>query len=262
MRLITLFGLLLAWPAAGEYAEVHGIKMYYEVHGDGRPVVLLHGGMTTIHFSYAAQIPALAQTHRVIAVEQMGHGHTADIAERELSYEGMADDTFAFLVQQGIRNADLVGFSDGGQIALRLAFTHPELVRRVVASGVGLGSLNANQQKTMQNLSPSLLPKAFRDEYEQVSPDGPEHWPAFFAKVRAMWSKPGWGVSQADLAKIKAPTLLVFGDRDFTSVEEAATIFHSIPGAQLCILPGTGHGTFRDRPEWLNPVMLDFLDRK
>jgi len=261
MRLAALSGFLLVWPLAGEFASVHGLKMYYEVHGEGRPVVLLHGGMTGIQLSFAAQIPVLAKNHRVIAVEQMGHGHTADVAGRELSYDGMTEDTAAFLTQQGIHNADLVGFSDGGQIALRLAFTHPELVRRVVVSGVGLGALSAEQQKAMQNLSAGFLPKAFRDEYARISPDGPAHWPALFEKVRAMWSKPGWGISKPELAAIKAPVLLVFGDRDFTSAEEAAAIFRAIPGAQLCILPGTGHGTFRDRPEWLNPVVLDFLDR-
>lgn len=261
MYITLLIGCLLAWPALGDYADVHGLKMYYEVHGTGRPVLLLHGGMTTIHFSFAAQIPVLAKNHRVIAVEQMGHGHTADVVGRALSYEGMADDTFAFLVQQGIRSVDLIGFSDGGQIALRLAFTHPELVQRVVVSGVGFGPQSVEQQKALLALSADRLPKSFRDEYDRVSPDGPEHWPVFFQKVKTMWSKPGWGISQAELATIKAPVLLVFGDRDFTSVEEAALIRHSIPGAQLCVLPGVGHGTFIERPEWLNPIMLDFLDR-
>jgi pimeloyl-ACP methyl ester carboxylesterase len=261
VRLLALLGFVLAWPAAGEYAEIRGLKMYYEVHGEGRPLLLLHGGMTTIQFSFAAQIPALAHSYRVIAVEQMGHGHTADIAGRALSYEAMAEDTAAFLIQQGLRNVDLVGHSDGGQIALRLAFTHPELVRRVIVSGVGLGPRTAEQQKAMQSLSADRLPKAFREEYAHVSPDGSEHWPVFFEKIRIMWSKPGWGISLAELAAIKAPTLLVFGDHDFTSLEEAVQIFHSIPGARMCILPGVGHGTFRERSEWLNPIILDFLDR-
>ena len=191
----------------------------------------------------------------------MGHGHTADVAGRELSYERMTEDTAAFLAQQGIRNADIVGFSDGGQIALRLAFTHPELVRRVVVSGVGLGLMNEQQQKAMLALSADRVPKELRDEYARVSPDGPDHWPVLFAKVRAMWARPGWGITKQDLATIKAPVLLLFGDHDFTSLDEAATIFHGIPGAQLCILPGTGHATFRERPEWLNPIVLDFLDR-
>jgi len=260
MRLLALVGFLLAWPAAADYADIHGMRMYYEVHGEGRPVVLLHGGMTTIQFSFAAQIPVLARNHRVIAVEQMGHGHTGDVSGRVMSYEGMAEDTAAFLIQQGIRNADLIGFSDGGQIALRLAFRHPELVRRVIASGVGLGPVTLEGQKAMQDLSIDRLPKVFREEYDRVSPDGPEHWPVLFEKVRTMWSRP-WGISLEELATIKAPTLLVFGDHDFTGLEEVAQIFHSIPGAQVCVLPGTGHGTFLQRPEWLNPILLDFLDR-
>lgn len=262
MRLAALLSFLLAWPAAGEYAEVHGLKMYYEVHGEGRPVVLLHGGMTNIAFSFAAQIPALARNHRAIAIEQMGHGHTADVARRELSYAGMTEDTFAFLVQLGIQKADLIGMSDGGQIALRLAFKHPEMVRRVIVSGVGFGPVSAEEQKAMLALSAERLPKVFRSDYERVSPDGAEHWLTIFEKVKAMWSKPGWGISKPELATIQAPVLLFFGDRDFTSIEEAATIFHSIPGAQLCIVPGAGHGALRERAEWLNPVILDFLDRE
>jgi pimeloyl-ACP methyl ester carboxylesterase len=262
MRLAVLLSFLLAWPAAGEYAEVHGLKMYYEVHGEGRPVVLLHGGMTTISFSFPAQIPALARNHRVIAIEQMGHGHTADIEGRELSYAGMTEDTFAFLVQQGIQKADVVGISDGGQIALRLAFKHPEMVRRVIVSGVGFGPVSVEEQKAMLALSADRLPKVFRSDYDRVSPDGAEHWLTIFEKVKAMWAKPGWGISKPELATIQAPVLLFFGDRDFTSIEEAATIFHSIPGAQLCIVPGAGHGALRERAEWLNPVILDFLDRK
>ena len=261
MYLVVLIGFLFVWPSFGQYANIHGMKMYYEVQGKGRPVVLLHGGMTTIHFSFQAQIPALAQNHRVIAIEQMGHGHTADVAGRELSYEAMAEDTYAFLTQQGIKNVDLVGFSDGGQIALRLAFTHPELVRRVIVSGVGLGPQSVDQQKSMLSLSADRLPRAFRDEYNSVSPDGPEHWPAMFEKVKVMWSKPGWGISAPSLAMIRAPVLLVFGDHDFTSLEEVTVIRHAIPGAQLCVLPGVGHGTFVERPEWLNPIILNFLDR-
>lgn len=261
MRLVVLFALLLAWPAAAEYAEVHGLRMYYVVQGEGRPVVLLHGGLGTIQSSFAAQLPVLARNHRVIAVEQMGHGHTADVPGRQLSYEGMAEDTAAFLAQLGIRDADVIGFSDGGQIALRLAFMHPELVRRVIVSGVGLGELTEEQQKRFANISSNGFPKELRDEYARVSPDGAEHWAVIFDKVRTMWSRPGWGLTKPELRTIKARTLLVFGDRDFTDLAEAGTIQHSIPGAQLCVLPGTGHGTFRERPEWLNPILLDFIDR-
>src|ERR1700691_4797904 len=155
MRVTMLVGLLLPLSAFGEYVEVHGVKMYYEIHGEGRPVVLLHGGTATIQTSFAGQIPVLARNHRVVAIEQMGHGHTGDVAGRELSYEAMTEDTAALLVQLGIQNADVVGWSDGGQLALRLAFTHPELVRRVVASGVGLGATTPQIQQAMRALSPA-----------------------------------------------------------------------------------------------------------
>src|ERR1035438_3580837 len=196
MRAPILIGLLFCLPASAEYAEMHGIKMYYEVHGEGRPVVLLHGGTSTIQASFAEQIPVLARNHRVIAIEQMGHGHTGDVAGRELSYEGMTEDTAALLVHLGIQNADVIGWSDGGQMALRLAFTHPELVRRVVASGVGLGADTPQMQQAMRALSADRWSAQVRDEYARVSPDGPQHWPVFFDKVRTMWAKPSWGISE------------------------------------------------------------------
>jgi len=260
MRTSIPLGLLIPLAAFGEYAEVHGIKMYYEIHGEGRPVVLLHGGTSTIQTSFAEQIPVLSRNHRVIAIEQMGHGHTGDVAGRELSYEGMTEDTAALLVQLGIQNADVIGWSDGGQLALRLAFTHPELVRRVVASGVGLGATTPQMQQAMRALSPEHWSAQVRDEYARVSPDGPQHWPVFFDKVRTMWAKPSWGFSEQDLGKIKATVLIVAGDRDFTRVEETTRIYRTIPAARLAILPGTDHFTFQKRPGWLDAMILDFLD--
>ncbi|MGA2581023.1 MAG: alpha/beta hydrolase [Bryobacteraceae bacterium] len=260
MHASMLLGLLLPVSAFGEYAEIHGIKMYYEIRGEGQPVVLLHGGTSTIETSFSEQIPVLARNHRVIAIEQMGHGHTGDVGGRELSYEGMAEDTAALLVHLGIQNADIVGWSDGGQLALRLAFTHPELVRRVVASGVGLGAVNPQMQQAMRALSADTWPAHVREEYARVSPDGAAHWPVFFDKVRTMWAKPTWGISEPELGRIKATVLIVAGDRDFTRVEETTRIFRMIPGARLAILPATDHYTFQKRAGWLNPIILDFLD--
>lgn len=189
----------------------------------------------------------------------MGHGHTGDVAGRDLSYEGMTEDTAALLVHLGIRNADVIGWSDGGQLALRLAFTHPGLVRRVVASGVGL-VVTAQMQQAIQRLSPDRWSAPAREEYARVSPDGAAHWPVFFEKVKTMWARPSWGISDEELREIKAPVLIVGGDRDFTRVEETTQIFRLIPGARLAILPGTDHFTFQKRPGWLNAMILDFLD--
>lgn len=264
MRGYALLGFLLLQPAFGEHANVRGLKMYYEVHGKGPPVVLLHGGMNTIHGSFAKQIPVLAENHRVIAIEQMAHGHTPDIQERKLSYEGMTEDTAALLVHLGIRNADVVGWSDGGQIALRLAFTHPQLLRRVVVSGVGLGASPEivkwlGAEKDFANLSAGS-PEGF-EAYKRVSPDGPDHWPVYAAKIWVMWRGATWGFTESELGKINLPVLVVAGDQDAVRIEETTRIFRAIPKAKLYILPGTGHTTFQDRAAWVNPVLLDFLDR-
>jgi pimeloyl-ACP methyl ester carboxylesterase len=174
----------------------------------------------------------------------------------------MTEDTAALLERLGIRDADVIGWSDGGQIALRLAFTHPDLVRRVVASGVGLSASSPaeveHRKRTMAALASNFWPAA-AEEYARVSPDGKQHWETFFAKLRAMWGGASWGVSEQDLARIKAPALIIAGDQE--SVEAHTQIFRGIKGARLLVLPGTGHATFSTRPDWLNPVILEFLDR-
>ena len=256
-NLIWIIGLAVS--ARGEYAPVHGMKMYYEIHGSGPNVILLHGGTADIQLSFNKQLSTLALHHRVVALEQMGHGHTADVAGRELSYESMTEDTAALLQKLGITNADVIGWSDGGQIALRLAAMHPGLVRRVVASGVGLGPSGPAALKTLGALTPGAWDKTFRDEYARVSPDGPAYWPIFFEKNRAMWMRPTWGFTEADLAHIVAPALIIAGDHDYTSIEETARIARLISGGRLLILPGSDHFTFQKRAEWLNPILLDFL---
>jgi pimeloyl-ACP methyl ester carboxylesterase len=133
-------------------------------------------------------------------------------------------------------------------------------VRRVVASGVGLGAVTPQMQQAMRSLSPDRWSAQVREEYARVSPDGPQHWPVFFDKIRTMWAKPAWGFSEQDLGKIKAPVMIVAGDLDFTRVEETTRIYRMIPAARLAILPGTDHFTFQKRPGWLDPMILDFLD--
>jgi pimeloyl-ACP methyl ester carboxylesterase len=263
MRL--LLALLIAVPAGAEQVEARGVHFYYEVHGAGRPVVLLHGGLNSLRTSFANQIPAFSKSRRVIAIDQMAHGRTADVPGRPLTYEAMAEDTAALLTKIGIANADFVGWSDGGQIALRLAFAHPELVRRVVASGVGLGASPAaarqlNADTDFAKTAAALFPAGYAD-YQRYSPDGPGHWAVVAVKGRSMWSAATWGFSIQDLARIRRPVLIVAGDADIVPLEETVRIVRAIPKARLLILPGTGHSTFQDRPDWLNPVIRHFLDQ-
>jgi len=254
--------VLAALPAAAEYAHVRGARLYYEVHGatDAPPLVLLHGGMHSAAASFAKQIPEFARTRRVIAIEQMGHGHSPDVAGRALSYEGMTEDTAAVLRHIGIREADVVGWSNGGQIALRLAFTHPDLVRRVVASGVGFGASPAMRARLAAADVTAFFPAA-QAEYAKVSPDGAAHWKVLGEKCRAMWADATWGFTAAELGRVARPVLIAAGDRDSSGVEEAVRVFRAIPKAQPYIVPWTGHATFAERAEWMNRVVEEFVTR-
>jgi pimeloyl-ACP methyl ester carboxylesterase len=242
---------------AHAYAEVNGLHMYYEIHGKGRPILLLHGGIADDSF-WSRTIPVLEKDHQVIAPEQMGHGHTADLPSREFSYAQMAEDTAALLVQLHVASVDVVGWSDGGIVGYLLAINHPQLVRRLVTSGSNVDPEGLPPPKA-DEVKPEQLPQMFRDEYERVSPDGPQHYPVFVKRVAAMWRRYPY-VERSKLAGIHCPTLIIVGDHDFIPVEPALHIAQAIPGAQLMVVPGAGHGTFINKPELMNLAVLEFLD--
>lgn len=244
----------------GAYAPVNGLDLYYEIHGVGRPLVLLHGGGSTITTSFGRVLPALAATRQVIAVELQGHGHTADI-ERPLSFEQDADDVAALLRHVGIDRADFYGYSNGGNTALQIAIRHPSLVRRlVVAAGFfdddGLDpEIRASFQRPA---TPADMPAELREAYEEVAPH-PEHLPALVTKlVTRMRDFEGW--PRDDLRSIDAPTLILIGDADVVRPEHAVEMFRLIPHAQLAVLPGTDHMTLVKRADLLLPIIPAFLD--
>lgn len=254
----TLFACAhAAAPPARAYADVNGVHMYYEVHGQGFPVLMLHGGISDQSF-WSGTVQAISQGHQVIAPEQMGHGHTPDVPAREFSYEQMAEDTAALLQQLHVQRTDVVGWSDGGVIGYLLAIRHPELVRKLVTSGSNIDDEGLPSPKS-DKIKPEQLPKMFQERYDQVSPDGPQHYEALINRVAAMWRRYPY-VERSRLAQIHCPTLIIMGDRDFYSVEVAHHIAKDIPGAQLLIVPGSGHATFRTRPELVNLAVIEFLE--
>jgi pimeloyl-ACP methyl ester carboxylesterase len=231
---------------AWHFAQVHGHRIYYALRGDGPTLVLLHGGGDSGEHSFEHQLDVFAEHHHIVAPDQVGQGRTP-AAPGPLSYTGMMEDTAALLTEMKLRHVDLVGFSDGGILALMLALRHPELVRRVVISGV--------------NVSPEGLNSESREGLRAVQADDPK---TIDEKLARLWlTSPAESELSLQLLKnVGQPVLVVSGDRDAITLEHTLQIFHALPRAELCILPGTDHGTFSGRPEWLNPIITHFLNRE
>jgi len=252
-----------AAPRAG-YADVNGLHLYYELHGEGSPLVLLHGGMLTIDLNFAGLIPTLAQRHLVIGVEMQGHGRTADI-DREITPAALAGDVVALLDHLGIDRAHVLGHSLGGAVTLELAVSHPTRVRSVVplSASVRPDGMHEDLTDPAKQAASTRMPTQqdfvdFRDAYLRLSPH-PEHFDDFLASLsRSAADLQGW--SDEQLAGITAPTLIVQGDHDFVTIEHAALMQHLIPGSHLAVLPDTTHMTVTRRADLLLPMLAAFLD--
>jgi pimeloyl-ACP methyl ester carboxylesterase len=238
------------------YAAVNSLKMYYEIHGTGKPLVVLHGA-----FGFATVYPALTRNRQVIAVELQGHGHTADI-DRPLSCEQMADDTAALLKHLKIEKADFFGYSMGGVVTLAIAIRHPDLVDRVAINGSYYGKTQDAWEpaafKQFTNLPANFAPPMLKDPYDKVAPD-PKQWPVLVAKVKKLVAE-FKGFSRDDMKSIKAPVLITLGDRDGVRVEHVVEMFRLIPNAQLAIFPGGDHLQLWTSPDTVLSPIAAFLD--
>jgi pimeloyl-ACP methyl ester carboxylesterase len=257
---------------AGHYAEVNGLKMYYESHGSGDPpLVLLHGAFSATGTSFGQVLPLLAKNRRVISVEQQGHGRTGDI-DRPLSTRQMAEDTAALLRQIGVEQADLFGYSMGAGIALEMALKQPGLVRKLVLASIytNKGGAHPGIADGMEQMEPEMLHgSTFHEEYLQTAPN-PENFATLFKKIQQMdSSEEDW--PEAALRSLQAPTLLMIGDSDIVRPEHAVETFRllgggvagdvvGLPKSRLAVLPGTTHITIVYRAEWLASMVNDFLD--
>src|ERR671910_1036092 len=259
-------------PEAGRYASVNGLEMYYEIHGSGRPLVLLHGAFSAIGTSFGDLLPALAETRQVIAFELQGHGRTADI-DRPLSIEQMADDTAAALRNLGIAQADIFGYSMGASVALHLAIRHPDVVRKLVLASVtyNLSGVHPGLMEGLAEMKPEMMyGSAWHEEYTQIAPH-PEDFATLFAKKTQM-DRNLKDVPAEVIASIEAPTLLIIGDSDLVRPEHAVEMFRllgggvfgdtpaGLPNSQLAVLPGTSHVTVVHRADLLLAIIPPFLD--
>jgi pimeloyl-ACP methyl ester carboxylesterase len=240
----------------GKYASVNGLKMYYEVHGAGRPLVLLHGA-----FMSATVYPALAEGRQVIAVDLQGHGRTADI-DRPFTFEQMADDTAALLKQLRIEQTDVFGYSLGGKVGLALAIRHPELVRRLAIFGAAYRSFEESFPpevlKIFNEATPeTFAPKALREPYEKISPT--PNWEGLAAKIlQSVRNFKGFPPEQ--MKAIKAEVFIGAGDHNDVSLEDVVEMHKLIPKSQLAVFPNTEHVVLMTSPDKVLVQVKEFLD--
>ena len=252
---------------AGKYAEINGLKMYYEIYGQGDPLVLIHGAASTIQSSFGRLIPEMAKTHQLIGVELQAHGHSNNRDGRQISFEQDAADVVSLLHHLNIAKASLFGFSNGGTTALQIAIHHPALVNKIVfasamykRSGVAPAFWEGFKTPDFKD-----MPDVYKQIFKAINPD-PEALLIMFNQCvkRILHCE---DIPDSLIRKIKAPTLIILGDRDVPLPEHAIEMYRLLPKAHLAIFPG-GHGDYMgeimslgktNNPPDALPVILDFL---
>lgn len=250
-------------PVHHGYAPVRDMNLYYEIHGAPTPacppLVLLHGGGDTIETSFGKLLPELARHRQIIAFEQRGFGHTADIVDRPFSFEESAEDTIALLDFLKINQADLLGFSNGGTIAFHVAQRAQRIGKLIAVSALfNRGGSYPWFWDSFSSVQLNDMPQELRDAYVKVAPH-PENLQLFFDKCveRMRHFK---DIPEASMREITVPTLVIVGDADIVRPEHGVEIFRLLPKAQLAVLPATDHMQVTARTEWLVTMINSFLD--
>jgi pimeloyl-ACP methyl ester carboxylesterase len=276
LRTILIAGFLLvgsqafAQPApVGGRAEINGMQMYYEVSGEGDPLIVLHGAHMNIP-SMGGIIPRLAETHRVYALELQGHGRTTDI-DRPITYPNLADDVAAFMEAVNIEKADVFGYSMGAVTGLQLAIRHPEKVNRLVAASVAYdfeGWQPAFRDFIPQMTVEMFLSLPFAEQYRALAPN-PDGYPVLAEKLIALETEPmAW---EEDVRGLSVPMLIITGDADVATLEHSVELFRllggggmgdmgqPLPASRLAVLPATSHTAVIGQVDLLHALIEPFL---
>lgn len=253
------------------YSNVNGLKMYYEIYGQGKPLVLIHGGGSTIQSNFEKVIPLFAKNRQVIAMELQAHGRTSD-RNADLSFEQDADDIATLLKNLNIHKADFFGFSNGGTTTLQIAIRHPEMVTKIVL-GSALAKRNGVPEwfwDFMKQAKLENMPEQLKTTYKQVAADttGLQVMHDRDAKRMVNFTN----IPDNQIESIKAPTLIIIGDKDVITPEHAIELHRQISNSELAIIPG-GHGeyigeittltpNFKENDLIAIPLIEKFLDKK
>jgi pimeloyl-ACP methyl ester carboxylesterase len=250
-------------PTAGKYVDVNDIKVYYEVYGEGEPLLLLHGNSGSID-NFLYQIPELSKHFKVVAVDSRAQGRTSD-SDQEISYSLMASDMSQLIDKLKLGKVNVVGWSDGGNIGLELAYAHPEKVLKVITFGANYSNENflaPPDSVTMEPNDPiivqtSTLMKNYSTAFERLSPNQ-ERIPIIKKKLEVLMEKyPNFTLAQ--LKTINVPIMVVVGDHDLINIDHTITLFKNLRKVQLFIVPGASHLSLVEYPELINSEIIRFL---
>ncbi len=241
-------------PVSG-MAPANDVELHYQIHGEGTPLILLHGGLGHSG-NWSAQLPVLSKQYKVITVDSRGHGRST-MTERQISYALMASDVVALMDYLQIERAHIVGWSDGGNIGLYLSIHYPERLLKVVAAGANYSPSGLRSDVGESEIAASYIGNAMTD-YQALSPE-PANWDAFFENMSQMWAKePDFTLEQ--MGSITVPVLLLDGENDEAIYTEHTMEMASlIPTAELIFVPGTGHFGMVEKPAEFNAEILNFL---
>jgi pimeloyl-ACP methyl ester carboxylesterase len=253
----------------GLYIQANGLDIYYEEHGQGTPLLLLHGGTLTAE-SWQPYLAAFAEHYRVIMPDSRGHGQTANPVGT-MSYRLLADDMAAFVQALALQKPLICGYSDGGQVALEIGMRYPELAQALIVCGAWFKFTEAYRTGVRALFGDEQSPEVDTERFERENPDwtarlrqihGPDNWKVLLNQIKPMWAMP-LNYTQDDFAQVVAPTLVLLGDRDnYIPVEEAVEMYRLLPNAELAVVPGADHGSFISAKTALfQPLILNFLHR-
>lgn len=239
---LFLMTLSITGKSQGKFAAVNGLRMYYEIHGEGFPLVLIHGGGSTLETTFGRILPSLAKTHQIIAVEMQAHGHTADI-DRPLSFEQDADDIAALLKHLKIEKANIFGFSNGASTTLQIALRHPTMVNKIIIASTMYKRDGAFKGffEMMKNATFEGMPQAYKDAFLKINPDKEALRKMYERDVARMQSFKD--MTDEQIKSISSQALIIAGNQDVVTPEHAVEMYRNMQHAQLAILPG-GHGDY------------------
>ena len=247
----------------GKYININDIKVYYEIYGQGEPLLLLHGNGGSIE-NFIFQIPELSKYFKVIAVDSRAQGRSSD-SDKEITYALMASNMSELIDKLNLGQVNIVGWSDGGNIGLELAFAHPEKVKKLVTFGANYSNENYLAEPDSVTMEPNdpiivqtlVLKKRYVDGAERLCPN-PERLPLIKKKLSDLMEKyPNFTSEQ--LGKIKIPTMVVVGDNDLINLDQTTKLFTSLPHAELFIIPGATHIAPAEQPDLVNSIVIKFL---